>query len=130
MSEQATLTVFYDAGCPVCRREVGLYQRWDRAGRIAWRDVADATDTLAAHGLTEADALARIRALDARGTLIGGAAVFVAIWRRLPGVRWVAPVAGWRPILAVLERAYTAFARRRTRLTGRACGGDACTPEA
>lgn len=29
-------TVFFDGGCPMCRREIAHYQRLDAAGRIRW----------------------------------------------------------------------------------------------
>lgn len=126
MTDTPALTVYYDAACPLCRREVSWYQRLDRAGRIAWADVAASADTLAAHGITRADALARIHARRPDGHLISGAAVFVAIWRHLPGFKLIAPIAGWRPVLAVLERAYAWFAARRNRLTGRPCDSEDC----
>lgn len=122
------LTVYYDGGCPLCRREIGFYQRLDRAGRIAWSDVSGDASALAAEGVRQEQALARIYAHRADGRLISGAAVFVAIWRHLPGFRWLAPMAGWPPVLAVLERAYVWFARRRQRLTGRC--DEACVPKA
>jgi predicted DCC family thiol-disulfide oxidoreductase YuxK len=129
MTDTPALTVYYDAACPLCRREVAWYQRLDRAGRIAWADVAASADTLAAQGISQADALARIHARWPDGRLISGAAVFVAIWRHLPGFRLIAPVAAWKPVLAVLERGYVWFARRRGRLTGRACDTHGCAPE-
>jgi predicted DCC family thiol-disulfide oxidoreductase YuxK len=124
MTDETRLTVFYDGACPLCRREVATYRRLDAEGRIAWRDVAESGEALAALGVTPRAALARIHARQPDGALITGAAVFVAMWRRLPYFRWLAPVAGARPVLAGLERAYVWFARRRGRLTGR----DACGP--
>ena len=31
--------VFYDGGCPLCRREIAHYQRIDRERRIQWTDI-------------------------------------------------------------------------------------------
>lgn len=120
------LTVYYDAACPLCRREVAFYRRLDNNGRIAWSDVSRNADGLAADGVSQAEALARIHARKPDDTLISGACVFVAMWRRLPGFRWIAPVAATRPVLAVLERAYRIFARRRGRITGRDCTDTTC----
>lgn len=119
MTEQAPLTVYYDGACPLCRREVAWYRRLDRAGRLAWQDVSRDAGDLARDGVCQADALARIHARRPDGTLVTGAAAFVAMWERLPGFRWLAPVARQRPMLAILERAYVWFAKRRGRLTGR-----------
>ncbi|SDF92124.1 Predicted thiol-disulfide oxidoreductase YuxK, DCC family [Limimonas halophila] len=126
MSDTPAVTVYYDAACPLCRREVAWYRRLDRAGRIAWADVGASADTLAAQGISQADAMARIHARRPDGRMISGAAVFVAIWRHLPGFKLIAPVAGWKPVLALLERAYVWFAERRNRLTGKGCDADGC----
>ena len=32
-------TVFFDGGCPMCRREIARYQHLDAAGRIRWLDI-------------------------------------------------------------------------------------------
>ena len=31
--------LFYDGGCPLCRREIAHYRRLDRAGQIHWLDI-------------------------------------------------------------------------------------------
>jgi predicted DCC family thiol-disulfide oxidoreductase YuxK len=38
---QRMLTVWFDGGCPLCRREIALMRRLDRRGRIDFVDVAD-----------------------------------------------------------------------------------------
>lgn len=130
MTDETRLTVFFDGACPLCRREVATYRRLDAAGRIAWCDVAESGPALTALGISPQAALARIHARQPDGSLITGAAVFVAMWRRLPYLRWIAPVAGTRPVLAVLDRAYVWFARRRGRLTGRgACAAGSGGPD-
>jgi len=44
--------VFYDGGCPLCRREIAHYQRIDRDGLIRWLDIQQSEDELQANGLT------------------------------------------------------------------------------
>ena len=119
MTQEPRLTVYYDAACPMCRREVGFYQRRDRAGRIAWQDISQGPGDLAREGVTREQALARIHARLPDGRLITGARVFVEIWKRIPRLRWVAPLAGSPPAMAVLKPAYAWFAKRRARITGR-----------
>lgn len=127
MSQSDTLTVYYDAACPACRREVGVYQRRERKGRIVWRDISQGPGDLADDGVTGADALARIHARLPDGRIITGPRVFVEIWKRIPGLRWLTPIAGSAPAIALMEPAYAWFAKRRARITGRdACADGSC----
>ena len=41
------------------------------------------------------DALRRLYAVDDQGRLLRGVDVFIAIWRRLPGYRWLGALAGF-----------------------------------
>ncbi len=120
--DEAALTLYYDGGCPLCRREVAFYRRLDRRGRVAWLDVSEAAGA-ASCPLDREAALARLHARRRDGSLVSGAAVFVALWRELPGLRHVAPLAAWPPALALLERGYRGFLRIRPWLTGRRRAG-------
>ena len=31
--------VFFDGGCPLCVREIGMLKRWDRRGKIRFTDI-------------------------------------------------------------------------------------------
>ena len=57
--------------------------------------------------------LSRFHVRDADGSLASGAAAFVVIWRRLPAFAWLATLASFRPVLAVLEAGYGLFLRVR-----------------
>jgi len=119
MEQNGKLTVYHDAACPACRREVGFYQRRDRRERIAWVDISHGAADLARDGVTSEQALDRIHARMPDGRLISGPRVFVEIWKRIPGLRWITPIAGSPPAIAVMEPAYAWFAKRRRRVTGR-----------
>ena len=106
------LTVYYDGGCPICRREIGAYRNMDGAERLDWVDVADPA-TEPGDDLDRQAALARMHVRDADGRLLSGAAAFAAMWRAFPKTRWLGRVAGTRPALAVLEPAYRLFLRAR-----------------
>ena len=45
--------------------------------------------------------------------MVSGAAAFVAMWRVLPGLKFLAFVASFPPCLWALERAYLQFLRMR-----------------
>ena len=106
--QACALTVYYDGDCPLCRMEIGHYQKQTGAEAIAFVDAAQAPDRLA-EDLTRTDALARFHVRDANGALISGAAAFAQIWRVLPRWRWAARLAAWPGVLWVMERAYRAF---------------------
>lgn len=115
MSSPPQVTVWFDGGCPLCRREIALMRRLDRRGRIAF---VDAMDTDATCPIDRAGLLARFHARE--GTvLLSGAAAFAAMWRAIPLLRPFGLAARWKPLEWVLERAYRRFLRWRPRLTSR-----------
>lgn len=106
------LTVYFDGACPLCRREVRFYRGLDKDGRIAWEDVSR-PDATPGCDLSREAALQRFHVRQPDGSLASGAAGFVAVWRRLPGLRWLAPLAAWPPALRLLERSYIGFLKIR-----------------
>ncbi|WP_088916213.1 thiol-disulfide oxidoreductase DCC family protein [Granulosicoccus antarcticus] len=106
------LTVYYDGGCPLCRREIATYQSLSGAERLNWEDVAQA-DERVAPDLMRSDALARMHVRTADGKLVHGAHAFALMWQVLPKTRWLGRLAATRPALWVLEPAYRAFLKLR-----------------
>ncbi|SFP67375.1 thiol-disulfide oxidoreductase DCC family protein [Sphingomonas rubra] len=106
------LTVWHDGACPLCRREIGLMQRLDRAGRIAF---VDATTGGGACPIDRRDLLARFHARE-DGRMLVGAAAFAAMWREIPLLRPLGLAARNRVVLAVLEAGYGRFLRLRPML--------------
>jgi predicted DCC family thiol-disulfide oxidoreductase YuxK len=113
--------LFYDGGCSLCRREIAHYRRLDRAGRVEWVDLYAEPDQAQRYGLSWHTAMQRIHLLETDGRLVTGARAFAALWRRLPGYRWLARLVSLPGVLLLLEPAYAAFARRRW---SRRCTGD------
>lgn len=111
-----TLTVLYDGGCPLCRREIahaqGLAQRQGDSG-LCFVDIS-ADDARSAN--ERAALLARFHVQRSDGTRLDGAAAFVAMWQRLPGWRWLARLARLPGVLPMLEAAYRGFLRVRPAL--------------
>ncbi len=99
------LLVWFDGGCPLCRREIALMRRLDRKGAIRFVDVAAGDE---ACPIDRAALLARFHASE-DGRLLSGAAAFAAMWRAIPLLRPLGLLARNRVVLAGLERAYLRF---------------------
>ncbi len=115
MTSIPSCTVYFDSACPVCRREIAHYRRLRGADAIAWVDAATCDEPALGADLDRTRALARFHVRGADGTLVSGPLAFVALWRRLPALAWLAPVASSRPALALLECGYGLFLRARRR---------------
>lgn len=111
-TESPTLTVYYDGACPVCRREIALWQRSDGADQLCWIDASESAAELG-DDLERSAALTRMHVRDAEGRLIAGAAAFAALWRAFPRTRWLGRIAGNRVALFFLEPAYRLFLKVR-----------------
>lgn len=104
--------VYYDGGCPLCRREIAVYRRLIPEDAVAWRDVSG-TGEMAAPDLSRQAAIARFHARRADGTLISGARAFLAVWRNLGALRPLAALLERRPFIWVVEGAYRVFLKIR-----------------
>ncbi len=106
------LLVWYDGGCPLCRREIALMRRLDRRDAIAF---ADATLDDTACPIDRRLLLTRLHARE-NGRVLSGAAAFAAMWRAIPVLRPLG-LAARRPwVLALLEWLYLIFLRVRPTL--------------
>jgi predicted DCC family thiol-disulfide oxidoreductase YuxK len=106
------LTVWHDGACPLCRREIALMRRLDRAGAISF---VDASEPGSACPADRAALLARFHARE-DGRMLSGAAAFAAMWRAIPTLRPLGLAARNPLVLAGLERAYRVFLRLRPSL--------------
>ncbi|MBU3694745.1 MAG: DUF393 domain-containing protein [Rhodocyclaceae bacterium] len=100
--------VYFDGGCPVCRREIAWYQARRSLSPIGWVDVA-ASNCDPAGDLCRAEALRVFHVRCADGRLVHGARAFALLWQRYPGLRgpgWVAALPG---VHHLLEAAYRLF---------------------
>jgi predicted DCC family thiol-disulfide oxidoreductase YuxK len=105
------LTVMFDGSCPLCRREIALYQSLTPLQTVSWRDVSNDLT-----GLSQADQaryMARFHIQLEDGRLISGAAAFVALWLVMPGWRWLSRVARLPGVTGALELGFRAFLHLR-----------------
>jgi len=108
----AQVTVWYDGGCPLCRREIALMRRLDRRGRIEFVDIDQGN---ADCPLDRVQLLARFHAREG-DRIHDGAAAFAAMWRAIPWLRPFGMLARIPPFLWLLEAGYRIFLKLRPRL--------------
>ena len=131
-SEGKRLTVFYDGGCPLCRREIGYYRRLRGAERIEWLDVSTAEEQCFGPGLCRDAALARFHVRLPDGRLECGARGFAELWAALPGWRRLGRIARSPRLAPLLELGYRGFLLVRPvmqRLAGGARANDDAWPQ-
>jgi predicted DCC family thiol-disulfide oxidoreductase YuxK len=121
----ADLILLFDGACPLCRREVSFLGRRDQARhgdqlRLAFVDVDRADYDPAAHqGITYAQAMGRIHAIEADGGVLRDLAVFRRAYE-LIGLGWLYAPTRWPLLGDLAAAAYGLWARWRLRFTGRA----------
>lgn len=109
-------TVFFDAGCPLCVKEISVYRdlaastTFDRAKELEFVDCRLDHPDVARRGLTTLDLLRRLHCLDQHDTMHRGAPAFVELWRRLPYWRHLAFVCETVPgVMTVADFVYERF---------------------
>jgi 3-demethoxyubiquinol 3-hydroxylase len=117
-SNSAQLTVFFDGGCPLCKREISVYQKASTGQPVEWLDVNQEANLPL--GLTHERALAELhvlrRSADGTETLEKGAKAFTTLWRHVPGWRWLGYLGSFPIVLSLLEYSYQGFLKIRPQL--------------
>ncbi len=117
--------MFYDGGCPLCRREVDHYRRVDRAGNVDWIDIDQRPDTLQRYGIELTDAMRHLHVIDANGAIHCGAYAFSVVWAQLPYYRRLNQFLSALRVFGPLNWAYLKFADYRFKKRG-FCSVDHC----
>jgi predicted DCC family thiol-disulfide oxidoreductase YuxK len=125
MNSDFDIEVFYDGGCPLCRREIDLLRRWDRRHRIRFTDIDAGSFDPAAVGKTMDELMAEIHGRLPDGELVTGVEVFRRLYSAV-GFRRLAALSRLPGIACGLNLGYRIFAKNRLRLTGR-CRDNACS---
>lgn len=121
------IKVLYDGDCPLCLREIRFLRARDRAGRIAFEDIAAPDFDPARYGLDRRAVMARIHGVLPDGRLVEGVEVFRRLYEQV-GLGWLLAPTRWPVLRPLFDAAYRTFARNRLRITGRSEA--ACSPEA
>jgi predicted DCC family thiol-disulfide oxidoreductase YuxK len=108
-SKSDSITVFYDGSCPLCAKEIGLYQRASGGQDVNWCDVSGRASPELPPGLTQEQAMARFHIKAADNTVHSGGRAFIQLWLSLPGWRWLGKLMSIGPMPAIAELAYRGF---------------------
>jgi predicted DCC family thiol-disulfide oxidoreductase YuxK len=114
------IKLLYDGDCPLCLREVNFLQRKDRGrGLVAFINIAAPNYQASDHGGVDfGEAMGRIHAVLADGTVVKNVAVFRQVYQVL-GMGWVYAATGWPVIGPLVDKLYDFWADRRLAWTGR-----------
>lgn len=85
---------YYNGACPVCRAEIEHYRQCAVADRASmdWCDVSQSRAALKKRGVDEDQILRRLYVEMPDGRLLGGVDAFLAIWRGVPRLNWIARI--------------------------------------
>ncbi len=108
MAVESAITVWFDGSCPLCRREISVYQGRRSQNPIRWLDVSERQCALPS-GFERDALLKRFHVQTSSGYVVSGAAAFVSIWNELPGWRHLAKLAKLPGGLGLMEWAYRRF---------------------
>ncbi|MCH4813091.1 thiol-disulfide oxidoreductase DCC family protein [Vreelandella neptunia] len=121
MPSKASINVFYDAQCPLCRKERRRYERWSgrHAGDIAWLDVSEHQQALREKGVDPTMALRSLHIETAQCQLIEGIDAYRLLMARIPLLMPVAWIIGLPGIKTALRKLYDIWVKRRLQKQGR-----------
>ena len=111
------LTIFFDGGCPLCKREVDFLQSRNQKGYLSFIDINSSDFSLdSEYGISYKQAMERIHALKSDGSVIKDIKVFQEAYS-LIGLGWIyAPTK--LPILDIfIEFIYGLWAKYRLKIT-------------
>jgi predicted DCC family thiol-disulfide oxidoreductase YuxK len=77
-SECSNLTVYFDGSCPLCRAEIGHYQRKDQNRALCFVDISE-TGAVPPDGVARERAMKRFHVRASYGRVLSGAAAFVEV---------------------------------------------------
>ena len=108
------VTLFWDGGCPLCRREIAYYKFLDHEKRVNWINIEAEPERLAPHGVEPEAAMEFIHGIDKSGQLVKGVPAFIAVWEVLPYWNVLPPLIRTFPFaMPLVDAAYAWWAKRR-----------------
>ena len=111
------LTIFFDGGCPLCKREVDFLQSRNKKGYLSFIDIntSDFSSDLK-YGITYKQAMDRIHAMKSDGSVIKDIKVFQEAYS-LIGLGWIYAPTKLLILDKFIEFIYGLWAKHRLKLT-------------
>lgn len=109
------LTLFFDGGCGVCRREVEKYRQMDKDGLLVFIDISAQGFEPSQYGGDLQQFMKKLHVLDASGEFYTGIDGFTRIWAVLPQseLHLLSAFVAFPGINIVARSGYWLFARLR-----------------
>ena len=113
------LTIFFDGGCPLCKREVDFLQSRNKNGSLHFIEINSSDFSLELeYGITYKQSMERIHALKSDGSLIMDIKVFQEAYK-LIGLGWIYAPTRLPIIDKLIEFIYWFWAKNRLKITFR-----------
>ena len=123
----AKLTIFFDGGCPLCKREVDFLQSKNHKGYLRFIDINTSDFYLdLKYGITYIQAMERIHAFKSDGSVIKDIKVFQEAYT-LIGLGWIYAPTKFPIFDKFIEFIYGIWAKYRLKLTFRPSIEKLCT---
>lgn len=111
-NDQPPFEVFYDADCPLCRREIEMVRRKDKFKLLILTDISSPTFEPAETGKTIKTLMKEIHGRKVDGTWVTGVEVFRQIYDRL-GFGSAVALSRWPVVRELMTVGYKFFAKIR-----------------
>lgn len=113
ITNKAKPTVFYDGGCPLCKKEISHYMGLDRDCLIVWIDITEQDFVLKSYGISLQQAMAELHAVTDDRVVVKGIDAFLLIWNNLRFYSFLAKLVICLRLNKPLNMVYARFARWR-----------------
>ena len=110
------LTIFFDGGCPLCKREVDFMSSRNQKGFLRFIDINSSDFSFDKYGITYKQAMERIHALKSDGSVIRDVNVFQEAYS-LIDLGWIYAPTKLPIIDKVISIIYEVWAKYRLKIT-------------
>lgn len=117
--KQDKIRVYYDAACPVCRKDRKIYDKMAGKDAVEWCDITGNDEQLMAQGIDPKEALLKLHVQNTEGVITSDIEAYVLLFSK---IWWLKPLAWFLNIPWVKEVArslYRNWVVRRLKKDGR-----------